>query len=102
VSDDLTPGTRHNHPAVAPHPDLFTWSGGDVVLLASREADRLVIARGWRQADRLEHIRRWSFATPPTFAGQIKRLVRDATADSSTASHVAHAALTWALSTPNP
>jgi hypothetical protein len=79
---------------------LFAWHGGGVVLLGERVTssggDRWVLARGWSQADRLEHVRRWSFASPERFAGQVRRLVRDATGDLPMSTALARQALVWA------
>ncbi len=87
-------------PSAAPTTDLFAWSGGEIVLFAERSADRWIVARGWRHGDRLEHVRRWSFADPIRFAGQIRRLVREATHDTTEASGAFHDALNWAQSGP--
>lgn len=78
--------------------DLFAWSGGQIVLFAEQSGDHWIVARGWRHGDRLEHVRRWSFADPARFAGQIRRLVREATDDAAQASGLYHDALTWAQS----
>lgn len=86
----------------APPSPLFAWSGGGIVLLGERRADRWVVARGWRDGDRLSDVRRWSFAEPRAFAGQVRRLVRDATADRAVGSKVADEALAWAGDGPPP
>ena len=78
--------------------DLFAWSGGGIVLLGERSADRWVVARGWRQGDRLSDVRRWSFADPRAFAGQIRRLAHDATGDPTGAARVGCEAIAWAQS----
>jgi len=76
-------------------PDLFAWGGGGIVLLGERINARWVLARGWRQADRLNDVRRWSFADPRAFAGQVRRLVRDATGDPAAGRQAAAVALAW-------
>lgn len=58
--------------------------------------DRWVLARGWSQSDRLEHVRRWTFASHERFAGQVRRLVRDAIGDHPASAAVARQALAWA------
>ena len=78
-----------------PSAALFAWSGGGIVLLGERDAGRWILARGWRQCDRLSDVRRWFFGDPRAFAGQVRRLVRDATADPTTAAAAHGAALAW-------
>jgi len=90
--------TRPLTPLQSPVDILFAWSGGQIVLFAEQTGDRWIVARGWRHGDRLEHIRRWSFADPIRFAGQIRRLVRDAIDDPAEASGAYHDALIWARS----
>lgn len=75
--------------------DLFTWGGGGVVLLGERVDGRWVLARGWRQGDRLSDVRRWSFADRRAFAGQVRRLVRDATGDAAAGRRAAADASAW-------
>ena len=82
--------------------DLFAWSGDEVVLLAQREGDRWICARGWREDDRLVDVRRWTFATPLALANQVRRLAREATGNHLRASDAAVAALAWtALAIPS-
>ena len=83
----------------SPPADLFAWSGGGVVLLGERSADRWVVARGWRQDDRLSDVRRWSFAEPRAFAGQVRRLAHEATEDHSAGRAAGAAALAWSALT---
>jgi hypothetical protein len=71
------------------------WRGAGIVLIGSREAERWVLARGWLHGDRLEHVRRWTFAKPITFSGQIRRLVMEATSDFSLARDEGMRALAW-------
>ena len=66
------------------------------VLLAERAGDHWVIARGWRTGDALRDVRCWTFASPRTFAGQVRRLIADATGDHRHAAEMSAAALTWA------
>ena len=81
---------------------LFLWRGNGIVLLGQHSEGRWVLARGWVTADALEHVRRWSFAAPGPFAGQVRRLVAEATGDQMTASDERARALAWvsAISTP--
>lgn len=65
------------------------------MLLGDRVDARWVLARGWRQGDRLSDVRRWSFADPRTFAGQVRRLVHDATGDPADGRQAAAAASAW-------
>jgi hypothetical protein len=78
---------------------LFTWRGGGIVLIGSHEDDRWVLARGWLHDDRLEHVRRWSFAQPIRFSGQVRRLVTDANGGAAHARDEGLRALAWAEST---
>jgi len=64
---------------------LFMWRGGGILLLGERNSDRWVLARGWLLGDRLEYVRRWSFAQPVPFSGQVRRLVLEACGDFSQA-----------------
>jgi hypothetical protein len=48
------------------------------------------------QGDRLEHIRRWSFAEPIRFSGQVRRLIMDASSDIAHAREEGLRALAWA------
>lgn len=76
--------------------DLFAWSGGEIVLFAERCDDRWVVARGWRDRDRLGDVRRWSFADARRFVGQVRRLAHEATGDLTAARAAAAAAQAWA------
>ena len=66
---------------------LFMWRGHGIVLLGQHHDGRWVLARSWITADALEDVRQWSFADPGPFAGQVLRLVAEATGDQ----HVARA-----------
>ena len=92
------PGDAPVHPHCAPAgtSDLFTWSGGGIVLLAERAGERWVVARGWRRDDRLTDVRRWSFAESSALAGQVRRLAQEATGEASAARDAGAAALAWA------
>ena len=86
------------HSARAPHEasaSLFMWRGGEIVLLGEREGERWILARAWLQGDRLEHVRRWSFAEPHRFSGQVRRLVMEASADAALAQAERVRALAW-------
>jgi len=74
---------------------LFMWRGGGIVLLGQHSEGRWVLARGWVTADALEHVRRWSFAAPGPFAGQVRRLVSEATGDLILARDESARALAW-------
>lgn len=76
---------------------LFAWKGGGITLIAEYSHRQWVLARGWQTGDRLEYIRRWTFADPATLARQVKRLTEEATADRRLAIHLAASALTWAV-----
>ena len=89
-------GASHRPAPASPTADLFAWSGDGIVLLGERAADRWVVARGWRRDDRLTDVRRWSFAEPRAFAGQVRRLVREVTGDAASAAGAGASALAWA------
>lgn len=96
---------RPRHPSgetdlPATTPSLFAWSGGGIVLLGERSEGRWVVARGWLQGDRLTDVRRWSFAAPGPFAGQIRRLVAEATGDAVASAAARAGALAWADAIP--
>jgi hypothetical protein len=74
---------------------LFAWRGAGIVLMGERNEGAWVLARGWRSADRLTDIRRWVFADPAKFVGQVRRLVLEATENSSQAVNAANAAGGW-------
>lgn len=75
---------------------LFMWRGAGIVLIGAYEDGRWVLARGWLAGDRLEHVRRWSFAQPIPFSGQVRRLVMEAMDDFSAARDEGFRALGWA------
>ncbi len=75
---------------------LFMWRGSGIVLLGEYEAGRWVLARAWLAGDRLEHVRRWSFAQPIPFSGQVRRLVMEAAGDFTTSRDEGFRALVWA------
>ena len=79
----------------APAAALYLWRGGGIVLLGEREDGRWVLARGWLEGDRLEHIRRWSFAQPIPFSGQVRRLVLEASGDATFSREEGLRALAW-------
>jgi hypothetical protein len=74
---------------------LFMWRGSGIVLIGERDNDRWVLARGWLQGDRLEYVRRWSFAQPIPFSGQVRRLVMEASGDFGQARDEGLRALSW-------
>lgn len=75
---------------------LFTWRGGGIVLIGTHEDGHWVLARGWLRDDRLEHVRRWIFAQPIRFSGQVRRLVMEANGGAEDARDEAQRALAWA------
>lgn len=77
---------------------LFLWRGAGIVLIGTREAGRLVLARAWVQADCLDSVRRWTFTQPIRFSGQVRRLVTDALGDVPHAREAGLQALNWAES----
>jgi hypothetical protein len=81
--------------ATTPAVPLFMWRGSGIVLIGEREGDRWVLARGWLQGDRLEYVRRWSFAQPLGFSGQVRRLVMEACGDFVQARDQGSRALEW-------
>jgi len=81
---------------------LFTWSDGRAVLIAERTPEGVTLARAWRSGDGLRDVRRWRFVEPKRFAGQIRRLVRDATGSDATGLAVAAQAATWLALQPGP
>lgn len=78
--------------------DLFAWraAGIDVVLFGEWTGVGLVVSRAWVGHDRLTDIRRWTFESPVAFAGQVRRLVTDATQSPHAANEAMLAALSWA------
>jgi hypothetical protein len=74
---------------------LFMWRGHGIVLLGQHRDGRWVLARGWITADALEHVRQWSFAAPGPFAGQVRRLVAEASGDQGAAREEGARALAW-------
>jgi hypothetical protein len=82
-------------PVAAQTATLFMWRGSGIVLLGEPNDGRWILARAWLQGDRLEHVRRWSFAESVTFSGQVRRLVMEASGDSTLAREEGQRALTW-------
>jgi hypothetical protein len=77
-----------------PH-GLFRWSNGRVVLFVERDGAGWVVARGWQEGDSLVDVRRWRFDDARRVVGQIRRLVRDATADPALADAEAERVQSW-------
>ena len=77
---------------------LFLWRGHGIVLLGEREDGRWILARAWLQGDRLEHVRRWSFAQPLLFSRQVRRLIAEAGGAADHARDEGFRALAWAES----
>jgi hypothetical protein len=80
---------------------LYGWRGAEIVLLGEYRDERWTVARGWIAGDALTNIRRWTFAAPSAFAGQVRRLVLEATNDSAVAREAGSDALRWAEMTPS-
>lgn len=76
-------------------PLLFAWRGGEIVLLGERSGGRWVVARGWRDRDRLCDVRRWSFGDARSFARQVRRLAMEATGDRGASRVAGEAAAVW-------
>ncbi len=74
---------------------LFMWRGSGIVLLGEQAEGRWILARAWLQGDCLEYVRRWSFAEPISFARQVRRLVMEASGDSTLARDEGQRALAW-------
>ena len=83
------------HSVASPTANLFMWRGNGIVLIGTHEDGRWVLARAWHQGDRLEYVRRWSFAQPIPFSGQVRRLIMDANADFAHARDEGLRALAW-------
>jgi hypothetical protein len=75
--------------------DLFAWRGGEIVLLGELADGQWRLARGWRSADCLTDIRRWSFDAAERFVRQVKRLVLETGAEQFLADRAAEAASEW-------
>lgn len=93
----MSDATRHS---TIQHSDtsvesLFLWRGHGIVLLGQYENGRWILARGWKTADALEDVRRWSFADSGPFAGQVRRLVAEASGDERAARDERARALAW-------
>ena len=90
----ITPIAQHG--VASPTANLFMWRGNGIVLIGTFEDDRWVLARAWLEGDRLEHVRRWSFAQPIRFSRQVRRLIADANCDVALARDEGLRALAWA------
>ena len=88
------------NPATIPTDSLFRWRGNGIVLIGTRENGRWILARGWLEDDRLQHVRRWSFAQPIPFSRQVRRLITEATGNVALARDEALHALAWAEAAP--
>jgi hypothetical protein len=94
----ITPIARHG--VAGSTTNLFMWRGNGIVLIGTHEDGRWVLARAWLQGDRLEHVRRWSFAQPIRFSRQVRRLITEANDDVALARDEGLRALAWAEATP--
>src|SRR5215203_2468467 len=79
----------------SPTTHLFMWRGNGIVLMGTLDAGRWILARAWLQGDRLEYVRRWSFAQPIPFSGQVRRLITEASGNLALARDEGLRALTW-------
>jgi hypothetical protein len=84
------------HGVASPTAQLFMWRGNGIVLIGTHDDGRWVLARAWLQGDRLEHVRRWSFAQPIPFSGQVRRLIAEANGNFAHARDEGLRALAWA------
>ena len=84
------------HPATSPTVSLFKWRGNGIVLIGTRENERWILARAWLEDDRLQHVRRWSFAQPVPYSRQVRRLILEASGNVMLARDEALRALDWA------
>ena len=89
----ITPIARHGVTSSASN--LFMWRGNGIVLIGTHDDDRWVLARAWLEGDRLEHVRRWSFAQPIPFSGQVRRLITEANGNVALARDEGLRALAW-------
>src|SRR3954469_2747283 len=80
----------------SPTANLFMWRGNGIVLIGTHEDGRWVLARAWLQGDRLEYVRRWSFAQPMLFSRQVRRLITEANGNVALARDEGLRALAWA------
>ncbi len=88
-------------PAPAPNgtaSELFMWRAGCILLLGEREDEHFILARSWLHGDCLAHVRRWRFAAPVPFSGQVRRLVMEACGDPALARDQGLRARDWAES----
>jgi hypothetical protein len=84
------------HQATSPTGSLFMWRGNGIVLIGTREDNRWVLSRAWLEGDRLQHVRRWSFAQPIPYSGQVRRLIMEANGNFLLARDEGLRALAWA------
>ena len=96
--------TQMNEPTIShiapdgvasPTAHLFMWRGNGIVLMGTLDAGRWILARAWLQGDRLEYVRRWSFAQPIPFSGQVRRLITEASGNVALARDEGLRALAW-------
>jgi hypothetical protein len=84
------------HAVASPTANLFMWRGNGIVLIGTYEDNRWILARAWLQGDRLEYVRRWSFAQPIRFSRQVRRLITEANDNVALARDEGMRALAWA------
>lgn len=78
--------------------ELFRWRGAGIVLFGESSGDRWIVTRGWLGQDTLTDVRHWTFDSPRTFGGQVRRLTFDATGNRQDAAAAGLAAADWAAS----
>ena len=83
------------HGVASPASNLFMWRGNGIVLIGTHDDGRWVLARAWLEGDRLEHVRRWSFAQPLPFSRQVRRLIAEANGNLALAQGESLRALAW-------
>jgi hypothetical protein len=89
----IIPIARHS--VASPTANLFMWRGNGIVLIGTHDDGRWILARAWLQGDRLEYVRRWSFAQPIPFSGQVRRLITEASGNVALARDEGLRALAW-------
>lgn len=74
---------------------LFRWQAHDMVLIGERDGDAWVLARAWKDGDRLTDVRRWRFVVAERFCLQVARLMADCGAGRDWQNEARAAAAIW-------
>lgn len=74
---------------------LYQWRNNLVVIVVGPDGDGWFVSRSWLRGDRMEHLRRWRFDNQRQAIGQLRRLVRDASADIATGDAAAEELRRW-------